>query len=199
VIEAARERLPDLDLRIEMDTTQHNIRALVRRSLDAVFAFLPFDADEEPHYLALGLAELVLAIPANHRLAQVERIPRAELTEETFLISPRSANPRVADHVFLSVFGRLDPPNITEIADVGSERLWHVAQERGLALVAVPLERLHPIPGVVYRRIEDPVPTIEYGLVWFDEPAMDGLASFIDLARELAEPEELPSLSIVGE
>lgn len=200
VIEAARDRLPDVDLQIEMDTTVHNIRALVRRSLDAVFAYLPFDADEEPHYLPLGFAEVVLAVPETHPFAALERIPRAGLIEETLLISPRRANQPVADHVFGSLFGRLDHPNAVEIADVGPDRLLHVAQGRGLSLVAVPLERLHPISGVAYRRVEDPVPTIEYGLLWFDEPH-DGLSSFLDLARELAETEELPSLTLssVGE
>lgn len=199
LIEAARDRLPEVDLEIELNVTSHNLRALVRRSLDAVFVFRPFEAEEEPSYLPLGHAEVLLAVPSDHRLAELERIPRDGLIWETLLISPRSANPHVADHVFGSLFGTVDHPNTVEVTDVGAERLQHVADGRGLTLVAIPMERLHPVPGVVYRRVEDPVPTIEYGLAWFEEPRRDGLAVFLDLARELTEDEESPTLATVGD
>ena len=48
------------------------------------------------------------------------------------------------------------------------------------------MEALLRIPGIVYRRFEEPAPGIEYGLLWFDDHASPALPRFLDLAREIA-------------
>jgi DNA-binding transcriptional LysR family regulator len=193
LLRVARTLLVDVDLQIHLDTTANNVVGLNKRVLDVVFAYVPFESDETPRYLRLGSIEMLLAVPASHRLASSSPIPREELLQEQLLLGPRSINPALAEHVFRSLFGRTDPPHLVELSDVGSARFQLVAQGLGITPVAIPIESLIPIPGVVYRRVEDPAPIIEYGLLWFDDHISPGLTAFLDLAREFARkaPEEI--------
>jgi DNA-binding transcriptional LysR family regulator len=187
VLRVARTRLPDVDLQVELDTTAHNVLALNRRALDVVFAYRPFESAKTPRFLRLGTVEMVLALPEGHRLTAAQRIRRDELLKEPFLVGPRSINPPLFDHILRSLFGTVDHPNTVDISDVGTARFRLVAEGVGISAVASPTEALLPIPGVVYRRVEDPAPTIEYGLLWFDEHVSPALSAFLDVAREIAE------------
>jgi DNA-binding transcriptional LysR family regulator len=186
VLTAARARLSHVDLEVHLDTTAHNIWALNRRSLDVVFAYVPFESPKTPKYLRLGTIELLLALPEHHPLAASERIRREELLREPFLIGPRSINPPLFDRIHLSLIGRTSHPKAVEISDVGTARFRLVAEGLGLTPVAVPMESLLPIPGVVYRRVEQPLPTIEYGLLWFEDHVSPGVLSFLEIAREVS-------------
>jgi DNA-binding transcriptional LysR family regulator len=187
VLTAARARLPDVDLQVSLDTTVHNIAALNRRSLDVIFAYAPYESPETPRYLRLGTIELLLAMPERHRLAAADRVPRDELLKESFLIGPRSINPPLFDRINRLLIGRLHHPKTLEISDVGPARFRLVADGLGVTPVAVPTEQLLPIPGIAYRRIEDPVPTIEHGLLWFDDHVSPAVSAFLDVAREVSE------------
>jgi DNA-binding transcriptional LysR family regulator len=192
VLAAARTRLTDVDVQIHLDTTAHNVLALNRRALDVAFTCLPFESQKTPRFLRLGTIELVLALPESHRLAAAEHVPRDDLLTEPFLIGPRSISPPLFDHVHRSLFGEVDHPNAVEISDVGTARFRLVAAGVGISPVAVPMETLLPFPGVVYRRVEDPAPTIEYGLVWFDDHVSPALPAFLAVAREIAERAPAP-------
>lgn len=185
VLTEARRRLTDVDLQVHLDTTAHNILALNRRALDVAFAYVPFESEKVPRFHRLGTIDLVLALPQNHRLASAERVPRDELLKEPFLMGPRSINPPLYDQIHRSLIGRVDHPNAVEISDVGTARFRLVAAGAGITPVALPTETLLPIEGVVYRRLEDPAPTIEHGLVWFDEHASSALPAFLEVAREI--------------
>lgn len=100
-------------------------------------------------------------------------------------MGPRSVNPSLADLVHRALLGRTDHPNQVEISDIGSSRFRLVAEGAGITPVAVPNETLLPIQGVVYRRVEEPAPTIEYGLLWFDDYVQPALSAFLEIAREI--------------
>lgn len=193
VLRVARTRLPDVDVEVHLDTTAHNILALNRRELDVVFAYVPFESATTPRYLRLGSAELVLALSEDHRLAAADRVPRAEILKEPLLVGPRSVNPKFSDHVYRTLLGRIDHPHPVDISDIGAARFRLVAEGVGISPVGFPLEPLLPIQGVVYRRVEDPAPTIEYGLLWFDDYASPALPAFLDVAREIARKVPAPA------
>ena len=199
LVRAARERLTDVDLQVFLDTTMHNIAALDRRSLDVVVAYIPFHSKRQPRFLRLGHIGYVIAVPAGHRLAAAPSIRREDLRDERVLCLPRSINPLLAEHVSWLLFGRSDQPWV-EVVDGLSRRLELVAEGAGITPVGVPIERLLPVPGVVYRPIADPAPTLDYGLLWFDDRASPGLMAFLDLARELEDraPATTGSPSAIG-
>jgi DNA-binding transcriptional LysR family regulator len=182
---AARNQLPDVNLQIQLDISSHNLAAISRRELDVAFSYVPFESNETPRYLLLGSIELALAIPAGHRLAASPRVTRDDLQHEPFLVGPRSANPPLADHVNLALFGSTQPPHPVHLNDVGG-RFQLVAEGVGITPVAIPNETSLSRPGVVYRKLDDPAPTIEYGLVWLDDHRTPALAAFLRIAREIA-------------
>jgi DNA-binding transcriptional LysR family regulator len=191
LVRLARERLTDVDLRIFLDTTMHNILALDRRILDVAVAYVPFHSKRQPRFLRLGNIEYVIAVPERHRFAADTSIRRDDLCDEPVLYLPRTINPLLADHVSWLLFGRADQPWI-DVVDGLSRRLELVAEGAGITPVAFPIERLLPVPGVVYRPIAEPAPTLDYGLLWFDD-ASPGLMAFLDLARELEERTPAPA------
>jgi DNA-binding transcriptional LysR family regulator len=193
VLTAARTRLTDVDLQVLLDSTAHNLLALGRRALDVAFVYEPFESEKTPRFLRLGTIELVLAIPERHRLATVPRVSRGELLKEPFLMGPRSINPPLYDHIHRALIGRVDHPHVVEIADVGTARFRLVAEGLGISPVALPTESLLPIQGVIYRMVEDPAPSFDYGLVWFDDHPSPALPAFLDVAREIVSAEPAPA------
>jgi DNA-binding transcriptional LysR family regulator len=185
LLSASRNQLPDVNLQIHLDISSHNVAALSSRELDVAFSYVPFESEETPRYLRLGWIELALAIPEGHRLAASPRVARKDLLHEPFLMGPRSANPPLSDHVNLALFGTTEPPHPVHLNDV-SGRFQLVAEGAGITPVAIPTETNLSRPGVVYRRLEDPEPTIDYGLVWFDDHVSPALAAFLRLARGFA-------------
>jgi DNA-binding transcriptional LysR family regulator len=185
---AFQDRYPHVHLEIHPGFSAQNIEALSRRALDVAIAFAPFEAPPGMRYLPLETAELVVALPQNHRLASLDQVPRSELLKEPLLEGPRNANPTVTDDIHRSLFGEVEPPHIMEVADVSeTTRLQLVADGKGVTLSALSLARGQGVPGVVFRRIAEPPPTIEYGVVWFDAHLSPLIQSFIHVAEEVAE------------
>jgi DNA-binding transcriptional LysR family regulator len=193
LLRMARENLVGIDVQISLDIAPHNISSLNVRELDAIVTYVPFESPEEPRYLPLGSTEIVLAVPARHDLAGRARISRDALAAEPFLVAPRKVNAPVANNIYRSLFGQLEPPNIVHLSDY-SARFEMAADGAGIAPVMVPTEPLLPVPGLVYRRVEDPTPTFEYGLLWFDDRSSPALDAFIDLARDVAS--DVPELPV---
>jgi DNA-binding transcriptional LysR family regulator len=195
ILTETRERHPDIDLQVMLDTVAHNIVALGRRAIDVAFAYRPFEAAKEPEFLRLGSIELLVAIPSDHRLAEQERISRADLLQEPLLMGPRSINPSLYDRIHQALIGMDEHPRSVLISDVGAGRFRLVAEGKGITPVAVPTEPLLPLPGIAYRQVEGPTPTIEYGLIWFDDHVSPALPAFLEVAREVVrtipEPSEL--------
>lgn len=191
LLEAARTRLGDIEVQVSFDTTAHNIEALDRRALDATMAYVPYRFEGSPRYLRLGTIEYAFAIPADHPLAAREVISRGALREQPVLFVPRSINPLLAEHVSAQLFGRPDHP-WADLSDVGARRIELVAEGAWITPVAYPVERILPVPGVVYRRVEDPAPTLEFGLLWYDDHVSPGLEAFLRLAGEIGDRPQEP-------
>jgi len=141
---------------------------------------------KDVRYLRLGEVEIMMALPEGHRLALMERIPRAELADEPLVAWPRNVNPTLIDHLHRSVFGRTMHPRSVEVDELtDGARMQLVAEGKGIA-IGVGLTTAEHVNGVVFRRFEDPAPTMETGLAWFDVHASPFVPAFVDLARELS-------------
>jgi DNA-binding transcriptional LysR family regulator len=179
----ASEELTDVDIQLYLDTSADNVVKLNRRKLDVAFVYLPFDSPESPSYFQMGAIELLLAVPAKDPIAEFERVPRDRLLQEPLLVGPRSINPPLFDRIQRLLVERDRHPNTIDMYDVSPSRLRLVAEGLGVTPVAVPLEPLMELPGVVYRRLEDPVPVIEYGLVWFHDHVSPAVPRFLEIAQ----------------
>jgi DNA-binding transcriptional LysR family regulator len=183
-----RSRFPEVRIHMFPALPVHSIDELTSRRIDVAIVHVPFDATEPPNYLRLGELELVIVLPWEHRLASADRIPRAALLEAPFVSWPRNAAPRLTDYLRGLLFGDAEHRQVVEIPDLLPDaRVRLVGQGRGLSATLVPPnEESCPPPDIVCRRLEDPVPRVEYGLAWFDVNASRWTSAFVDVAREIA-------------
>jgi DNA-binding transcriptional LysR family regulator len=183
-----QEHTPEAQVDVHPGYVPQSLDAMTRHELDVAIVLVPFDRPDSMRYLKLGDVELQLAVPEEHRLATLERVPRTELLREPFLDWPRSMNPPLIDALHRSLFGDATHPDAVELADVMEvSRLLAVAEGRGIAVALFPSVAELQIPRVVFRPM-DPPPHLEYGIAWLDNNASTFMASFVDLARDLTQP-----------
>ena len=185
LIDRFRERFPEVELHVLPGSGPQNLEALQRQDVDLAFVSFPFEPIEGLCLLPTGTLEIVIALSARHRLASKERISRSELLEEPFLTLPRTSNPTLMDHIHRSLFGDREHSSLIEVPDLNqATRLARLASSEGMVGLGLPAEAELRIPGLSHRRVEDPVPLVEHGLVWFDEHASPFAVRFIDSVRD---------------
>jgi DNA-binding transcriptional LysR family regulator len=183
-----RERNPMVEVELHPGFSPQNLEALTRRRVDLALVALPFEPPELSSYLRLGSFEILVMVPAQHRLATLERIPRTEMARQPFVTIPRSVNPAVVDHIHESLFGGGPRPPLIEAFDMApTARIAQVARDPGILGVAFGSDAALDAPGVLFGHVEEPTPTIEYGLVWLAAHASPAVESFVANARELTE------------
>ncbi len=97
-------------------------------------------------------------------------------------------DPGLMRHIHRLLFGDDDHPALVETSDLSqTTRLSLVAGSEELAGIALPSDVELNVPGLVYRRVQRPVPILEYGIVWLETPASPFVPAFVDVTRELAE------------
>ena len=185
LIDRFRERFPEVELHVLPGSGPQNLEALQRQDVDLAFVSFPFEPIEGLCLLPTGTLEIVIALSARHRLASKERISRSELLEEPFLTLPRTSNPTLMDHIHRTLFGDREHSSLIEVPDLNqATRLARLASSEGMVGLGLPAEAELRIPGLSHRRVEDPVPLVEHGLVWFDEHASPFAVRFIDSVRD---------------
>ena len=185
LIDRFRERFPDVELHVVPGSEPQNLAALQHRCVDLAFMSVPFEPMEGLSLLPTGTLEIMIALSERHRLASKERISRSELLAEPFLTLPRTFNPVLMDHIHRSLFGDRAHPSLIEMPDLNeATRLARLARSEGMVGLGLPAEADLRIPGLAHRRVEDPVPVVDYGLAWFDEHASPFAATFIDSVRD---------------
>ena len=186
VISDFRERFPLVEVRLHPGFGPSQVELLRRRLLDVSFVNAPVVDEQGLRYLALGALEVRVALPERHRLASLNRIPRADLLRERYVAMPRAVDPSLVDHVREAVFGKAELPDLVEVTDATLEtRLHAVAEGHGFTLTIRPEESDLPIAGVAYRRVVGRIPRIEYGLAWVDSAASSYVTSFVETAERL--------------
>ena len=190
LIDHFRSRFPDIELNVVPGSGPQNLDALRRRDVDVAFVSYPFDPLDELSLLPTGSLELVIALSDRHRLAEIERIPRAELLAQPFLTWPRTFNPPLMDHIHRSLFGDLPHPALIEVPELNqATRLARLARSDHMIGLGLSEEAELEIPGLAYRRVEDPVPLVDYGLAWLNEHESPFASAFIDTVRETVTPQ----------
>jgi DNA-binding transcriptional LysR family regulator len=185
LIDRFRERFPEVELHVVPGSGPQNLAALRHQFVDLAFVSFPFEPIDGLSLLPTGTLEIMIALSEPHRLASNERIPRQELLTEPFLTLPRTFNPTLMDHIHRSLFGDRKHPSLVEVPDLSEiTRLARLAHSEQLIGLGLPAEADLRIPGLVHRRVEDPVPVVEYGLVWLDQYASPFATRFIESVRD---------------
>lgn len=148
-VRSFRRAYPEIDLTLEEAHTTRLLERLGAEELDAVF-IRPGNADP-PSFRSHALAEeaMVIVLPSGHPLAEAESLPLSALSDELFVLFPRTAGPSLFDGIiaacrqagFEPILGQI-APQITSIANL-------IAVELGVSVVPSAVAQIR-VPGVAY-------------------------------------------------
>jgi DNA-binding transcriptional LysR family regulator len=174
--------LPGVDLDLHEMVTHDQIRALEGEEIDLGLARPPFDADVFGSRL-LHREALVLAVPAAHRLAVLDRpATTADIAGEPLLMHSPTRARYFYDLVIATL--QIDHRNVVHRASQILTMLWLVSAGRGLAFVPASARRLG-IPGVAYVPLRTSVPEpVELHLLWPRESRNPVLTRVVELLAQ---------------
>jgi DNA-binding transcriptional LysR family regulator len=126
----------------------------------------------------------VAVLPATNPLAARERVSLQALGREPFVGFSRRIGPSVHD----AVMGAFRAAGVAlEIAHESTHlytNLGLVAAGLGVSLLPASIANLQRA-GVVYRALEPPVPSVDFGMVWRSDDVSPTLHRFADVVREV--------------
>jgi len=181
ILRAFRERSPEVAIEVHELPPGHQIEALKRGDLDVGFVRTPL---HEPQLASENIRneKLVLALPADHRLAIRERVALSAVAREPFVFFPRARGPGFFD--FLMSFCRdcgFTPQIVQEAPQI--DVLALVAAGFGLSILPDSVRELRRADIVLRPIIGSP--TTELRVVWRSGDPSPAVARFIETVRKV--------------
>jgi DNA-binding transcriptional LysR family regulator len=181
ILRAFRERSPEVAIEVRELAPAEQIDALKRGDLDVGFVRTPL---HEPQLASENIRneKLVLALPADHRLAVAGSVALGAVAREPFVFFPRARGPGFFD--FLMGFCResgFSPQIVQEAPQI--DVLALVAAGFGLSILPDSVRELRRADIVLRPIIGSP--TTELRLVWRSSDASPAVARFIETVRRV--------------
>lgn len=181
LLRAFRERSPDVAIEIRELPPADQVEALKRGDLDVAFVRAPL---HEPQLSSENIRNerLVLALPADHRLAIRERVALGAVSREPFVFFPRARGPGFFD-LLISVCrdSGFTPQIVQEAPQI--DVLALVAAGFGLSILPESMRELRRADIVLRPIIGSP--TTELRLVWRSGDPSPAVARFIETVRSV--------------
>jgi DNA-binding transcriptional LysR family regulator len=178
-----QEANPAIEIVIDHRVTMEQIRAIVHNELDIGFARPPQRYPAGLQGFVVYRQPAVLALPANHRLANRKKIAPAMLANEVFVNPPVETDlvfQRQEDSV--SDVGRFTPKVGKRATDIFTV-LTYVSAGYGIAVVSQSLTRI-ALPNVVYREIaSEPKPETKVAILHRRSEASPAVRMFVEFMR----------------
>lgn len=167
--------------------------ALVRESkLDVAFVVGALNAPD-CHSRLLWCEPMIIALPADHSLAEREAVTWLDLADETFLIRHGGTGPQVFEHVVRRISERDRSPRIQR-CDVARDTLMGmVATGEGITLTSEATTYV-PFPGVAFRPIADETEPARFSAVWSPHNRNPALLNLLDLATQMSQSAPLAEI-----
>lgn len=155
LVRRMRSRWPDLQIEILEMMSSEQITALKEGRIDLGFGRVRL-TDPEIERVRLREEALVLALPAEHSLAQITGpVAWSVLSQETLILYPSQPRPSFADEVLsLLADARIAPAATREVRELQTA-MGLVASGIGVAVVPASAQRLRS-SDVAFRPIDDP-------------------------------------------
>ena len=179
-IRAFRAVFPEVELRLHRLASREQLVALREEQIQIGFLRPPVD-DPQLVVEVVRRDELVVALPAAHRLSAKHDIAARELAGEEFVLSPRERSPGFHDQVVRMCQEAGFSPRITQEVEIQTV-LALVAAGMGISVVPEPLRHLHT-EGLVYRRLCGDRPTVDTVAAWRQANRSPVLHLFIERMR----------------
>jgi DNA-binding transcriptional LysR family regulator len=168
---------PEVRISLHESTTDQILGDLESGTLDVGCIFASPLLPATLTYRVTNRDPLIIALPQQHRLAHLARVPLERLADEQFLTFERHFGPMIFDTVVSTCMRHGFSPRIF------SARQMHtivslVSGGIGVALVPACVEVLHR-EGVVYRPLRGDRTLVETGVAWRTEDDAPAVRAFI--------------------
>lgn len=171
---------PDIVVDMRERSTTDQIAALVAGELDIGFVRRPADTDGLRVETILR-EPTVAALPTEHPLSRLKRIPVARLGEYPFVLFPRAQAPGMHDAITAAVArGGRAPQIVQEVPEMGTI-VGLVATGMGVSLVPASVQALARA-GVVYRPVAG-APRSDLAMVMRLADRSPMVRAFVEAAR----------------
>jgi DNA-binding transcriptional LysR family regulator len=174
---------PGIEITMNHLITMDQIKAILHNDLDVGFARPPTRYPAGLQGFVVFRQPAVLAMPANHRLANRKKIAPSELADEEFVNPPVETDlvfQRQEDSV--SDVGQFTPQIKKRASDIFTV-LTYVSAGYGIAVVSQSLTRI-ALPNVVYREINaDPRPETQVAVMYRRNETSRAVRMFVDFMR----------------
>jgi DNA-binding transcriptional LysR family regulator len=193
IMRTFQQRHPGVELeQHEWFLLQHTLQLVGRLrdgALDVGFLLLPVDDDALAFEHVLRI-EIVAAIPEDHPLAAEKEVPIRALAGERIILFSRRFHPVHYDHIVECCRDAGFSPNIVQKYEPqvysGPTTYRMVASGAGIGIVVPPLAITSRPPGVVFRPLTEPTPTLDLVVAWRRNDPSPNLQAFLEVIREFA-------------
>jgi len=193
ILRIFQKRYPSVGLeQHEWFLLQHTLQLVARLrdgTLDVGFLLLPVDDDTLAHEHVLRI-EIVAAIPEDHPLAAEGEVPLRALANERLILFSRRFHPMHYDHIVECCREAGFNPDIVQKNEPqvysGPTTYRMVASGAGIGIVVPPLVIASRPPGVVFRPLREPTPTLDLVAAWRRDDRSANLQAFLEVIREFA-------------
>ena len=179
-----RNSNPNINLELHELTTDEQLRWLQSGRIDIGFVRPP--VDENIYGSKIVFQEsLIVAVPENHRLANLEKISLKSLMDESFILFPRFLAPGLYD-LIISFCQQFDfSPKLAQEAIQMQTIVSLVAAQIGIAIVPESLQNLQRT-GVVYKSFIEETPQVSIAMIWRRNDVSIILERFLEVSQDIA-------------
>jgi len=183
MLKTYRERYPDVELDLHEWTTSEQFKRLHEDSIQVGFVRLPI-SDDGLVFETVLREPVMVVLPEDHPLAAWDEVPLKSLSDEPFVLIPRRREPGLHDRYITLCRSAGFGPRVVQEANRIHTIVGLVASGMGVSFAPASTRALQR-PGVVYRRLLGPSPTLEMAVVRRREDPSPVLRAFLEIVAEV--------------
>ncbi|MGL5942427.1 MAG: LysR family transcriptional regulator [Waterburya sp.] len=181
IIRSFRDRYPQVELVLKEICTNEQVEALNAADIEVGFLHPPVDGDFE--FISIMTEKMVLALPENHPLATLTKVPISKLSDQSFILFPQQEGPHLYSRILLLCQQAGFCPKVVQEVTPQPTMIGLVAAGIGVSFVSESLQNLNR-PGVVYRELDVVTPELELVAAWKKDKVSPVLQKFLQIVRK---------------
>jgi DNA-binding transcriptional LysR family regulator len=181
MIQAFRERFPQIELILREWTTVEQVQALHREEIQVGFVRPPI-LDATLHYLTVQQERFLVALPMKHPLATTSPVSLSALADDLFIFVPSKLAPGLCHQMMDMCLQAGFQPRIAQEAIQFHVIISLVAAGLGIALVPACI-RTFQRPDVVYLPLQGITTQAEIQVVWQRADRSTVVHNFLDVVK----------------
>lgn len=181
ILRTFRTRVPGVSLELHELTTNEQSQWLREGRIDVGFLRPPVEEDLFNFEIIFEEA-LVVALPEAHGLANQSSVSLRSLSNDPFILFPRTLAPGLYDQIITLCQQADFSPIVAQEAIQMQTIVSLVAAEMGVAIVPESLQHLQRT-GVVYKPIQQSTTLVAIAMIWRQNDTSPTVQRFLEVAR----------------